>query len=154
MKRRVAITIGAFFLSVSALEQSKVAPGIRLIPGAVVPGTQPDGNSVVFTTKDGLVVMDTGRHVQHTNKILDLAAADKLPVVAIVNSHWHLDHIGGNGVIRRQFPNVKVYASGALAEARTGFLANYHHQLEDVIGKTADTEQQNRYRTEMQLIDS
>jgi glyoxylase-like metal-dependent hydrolase (beta-lactamase superfamily II) len=154
MKRLVTITTAALFLSVCALAQSEVAPGIRLFPGAVVPGTQPDGNSIVFTTKDGLVVMDTGRHVQHTNKILGLAAADKLPIVAIVNSHWHLDHIGGNGVIRHQFPNVKVYASGALADARTGFLANYHRQLEEVVSKSTDTKEQNSYRTEMQLIDS
>ena len=152
--RRLAVAFGLFAIALCAYAQSEVAPGIRWIAGAVVPGTQPDGNSVVFTTKDGLVVMDTGRHVQHTNKILDLAAADKLPIVAIVNSHWHLDHIGGNGVIRHQFPNVKVYASGALAEARTGFLANYHRQLEEVISKSTDTKEQNSYRTEMQLIDS
>jgi len=154
MKRLMTIATAVLFLSVCAYAQSEVAPGIRLIPGAVVPGTQPDGNSVVFTGKDGLVVMDTGRHVEHTKKILDLAAADKRPIVAIVNSHWHLDHIGGNGVVRHQFPKVKVYASGAFTEARTGFLANYHHQLEEVISKSTDTKEQNSYRTEMQLIDS
>src|SRR4051794_352511 len=39
-----------------------IASGVDLIAGAFVPGSQPDGNSVVFTGPNGLVVVDTGRH--------------------------------------------------------------------------------------------
>ena len=45
------------------------------------------------------------------------------PVIAIVNSHWHLDHVSGNPDIKAAYPSVKVYASGAIDGALTGFLA-------------------------------
>ena len=117
----------------------------HVIPGSFVPGQQPDGNTVVFSTPKGLVIVDTGRHREHTQKILDYSRGRK--IAAIVNTHWHLDHIGGNAL----FPNAKVYASGALEDALGGFLANYAKQLEDVITKTSGEEQE-RYRTELALI--
>lgn len=90
-----------------------------LIRGGVVPGRQPDGNSVIIEGADGVVVVDTGRHTAHSDAIL--AAADK-PVVAIVNSHWHLDHTSGNPRIKARFPQARVYASDAIDGALTGFL--------------------------------
>ena len=69
----------------------------------------------------------------HTQQIVDFANAAKKPVVAIVNSHWHLDHVGGNVLLREKYPGVRVYASGAIEDAMHGFLANYHAQVEDVI---------------------
>lgn len=116
-------------------------------------GTQPDGNSVVFTTPEGLLVLDTGRHPQHAGSILDYARSEKSPIVAVVNSHWHLDHIGGNELIRKAFPGVTIFASDSLAAARKGFLANYRMQLEEVL-KTATAEEKTRYRTEIALIDA
>src|SRR6186997_570405 len=94
-------------------ETSELAPGITLLPGHFVPGTQPDGNTIIFCAPDGLIVMDTGRHAEHTQAIIDFAKGSGLPVKAIINSHWHLDHIGGNPKLRAQFPGVRVYASNA-----------------------------------------
>ena len=131
------LVCSAFALSLHA------AP--HVIFGRFVPGQQPDGNTVVFETDDGLVVVDTGRHRAHTQQILDYAGKRK--VAAVVNTHWHLDHIGGNTL----FPGAKVYASGALEEALGGFLASYAKQLEDIITRTSGEEQQ-RYRTELALI--
>jgi len=108
-----------------------IASGVDLIPGKFVPGVQPDGNTVVFSAPKGLIVLDTGRHVEHTQAIIDFAKSQKKPIVAIINSHWHLDHIGGNLMLRREYPDVTVYASGALADARKGFLANYRKQIEN-----------------------
>lgn len=42
--------------------QSEIVPGISLIRGAFTPGHQPDGNTVVLSAPDGLIVIDTGRH--------------------------------------------------------------------------------------------
>ena len=133
------------FLICSALALSAIAAEPHVIRGKFVPGTQPDGNSVIFATSDGLVVVDTGRHRAHTQQILDYAGARK--VAAVINTHWHLDHIGGNTM----FPEAKVYASGALEGALGSFLANYAKQLEDIIAKTSGEEQE-RYRTELALI--
>ncbi|HVE73219.1 MAG TPA: MBL fold metallo-hydrolase [Thermoanaerobaculia bacterium] len=117
----------------------------HVIFGKFVPGSQPDGNSVVFATRDDLVIVDTGRHRAHTQQILDYARGKK--IAAIVNTHWHLDHIGGNAL----FGDVPVYASGAFFAAREGSLANYAKQLEEMIEKTSGDEQE-RYRTELALI--
>lgn len=100
-----------------------VAPGVWLIPGGIAPRRQPDGNTVIFAAPKGLVVMDTGRHVWQRQAILDFATAQGRPIAAIVNSHWHLDHVSGNPDLRRAYPAARVYASAAIDKALTGFLA-------------------------------
>lgn len=132
----------------------EAGPGVLLIPGSFVPGQQPDGNTVVFVGKEKLLVVDTGRHASHTEKIVALSKEMHSPVVDVVNTHWHLDHTGGNALLRREFPKVRIYASGALAEARKGFLDNYKHQLEGAIAQTSDTAQKETYTTELHLVES
>jgi glyoxylase-like metal-dependent hydrolase (beta-lactamase superfamily II) len=107
----------------SAEPVTPVAPGVSLLPGGIKPERQPDGNTVIFSASKGLIVIDTGRHAWHREAILAFARAEKQPVVAIINSHWHLDHVSGNPALRAAFPDLKVYASGAIDEALTGFLA-------------------------------
>ena len=120
-----------------------------------MPGGQPDGNSVLLEAKDGLIVIDSGRHKAHTQALLDFAAARKTPILAVVNTHWHLDHIGGNALVRREVPGVRVYASAALDDALQGFLANYAKQLKEVIaGAKEGSPEQQAYRTELGLIES
>jgi glyoxylase-like metal-dependent hydrolase (beta-lactamase superfamily II) len=100
-----------------------VAPGVWLIPGGIPPRRQPDGNTVIFEGPRGLVVMDTGRHAWHRQAILDFARAQGKPIVAIVNSHWHLDHVSGNPALKAAYPSARVYASHAIDGALAGFLA-------------------------------
>ncbi|HEV8433408.1 MAG TPA: MBL fold metallo-hydrolase, partial [Thermoanaerobaculia bacterium] len=104
--------------------------------------------------KEKLLVVDTGRHQSHTEKIVELSKKMYSPVVDVVNTHWHLDHIGGNALIRREFPKVRIYASGALGDARKGFLENYRHQLEGVIAQTSDPAQKDAYTTELHLVEA
>lgn len=152
---RVAAIVLGLAASGLAHGASALAPGVDLIPGTFVAGTQPDGNTVVFSAPAGLVVFDTGRHPEHTRKIVDFAAAAKKPVVAIVNSHWHLDHVGGNVLLRETYPGARIYASGAIEDAMHGFLANYHRQLEDAVAKAGDdTTKQASWRAELALIDA
>jgi len=148
------VLMGVFSAAAGATGQVAVAPGVDLMPGAFVPGQQPDGNTVIFRAPDGLVVMDTGRHAEHTQRIIDYAHAADLPIKAVVNSHWHLDHIGGNPRIRAAFPDVRIYASAAIDDAMHGFLADYHHQLEDALAQSKDEKQSQAWRGEIGIIDS
>jgi glyoxylase-like metal-dependent hydrolase (beta-lactamase superfamily II) len=102
-----------------------VAPGVELLRGAILPQRGPDGNTIVFDAPGGLVVVDTGRHDWHSDAILTLARERKRPVVAILNTHWHLDHSSGNGRIKAAFPDAPVYTTGAVDRvlAEDGFLA-------------------------------
>lgn len=100
-----------------------VGKGAHLILGGIEPGRSPNGNTVVFDGRSGLIVFDTGRSKAHAEKILAYAAARGRPVSAIINSHWHLDHINGNIALRDAFPNAAVYSSDAsLTEALNSFL--------------------------------
>jgi glyoxylase-like metal-dependent hydrolase (beta-lactamase superfamily II) len=102
--------------------------GITVIPGAFEPGRQPDGNTVVFDAPEGLVVLDTGRHPEHTQKILDFAKSLDRPIVAVINSHWHLDHVSGNPRLRAAHPGLKVYATNAIDGAMHDFFPKSKEQ--------------------------
>jgi glyoxylase-like metal-dependent hydrolase (beta-lactamase superfamily II) len=153
----MGIVAGSLFaLAFAAAPQPvAVAPDVTLIRGEFVPNRQPDGNTVVIDAPDGLVVFDTGRHKAHAQAIADLAKARGKPVAAIVNSHWHLDHVGGNIALRAAFPRAKVYATGAIDAALGGFLASYRRQLAQAIDQAAsDPKAQESYRAELALIDA
>src|SRR6188768_3665348 len=98
-------------------------PAPKLIPGQFALDRNPDGNTIVFEDARGLVVVDSGRHKEHQAAILDYAKARGKPIVAIVNTHWHLDHSGGNQELRAAFPDARIYTSNAVAGALDGFLA-------------------------------
>jgi glyoxylase-like metal-dependent hydrolase (beta-lactamase superfamily II) len=132
-----------------------LAPGIDLIPGDFTPGTQPDGNTVVIRGSDGLLVFDTGRHRNHTQAIIDLARRHGEPVKVIVNSHWHLDHVGGNPWLRSEYPDARVYASGAIDAALHGFLADYRATLRKQLDEAkGDAVKQAGLRDELAIIDA
>ncbi len=131
-----------------------LAPGVSLLRGAFAPGTQPDGNTVVLRGPEGLVVIDTGRHAEHTQKIIDYARAAGVPVTAVINTHWHLDHVGGNPRLRGAFPGLRVYASGAIRGAATGFLASYRNDLETAIAKASGETERAPLRAELALVDA
>lgn len=99
-----------------------LAEGAWWIPGGFPPRRQPDGNTVVFRGPEGLVVLDTGRHRWHREAILAFAKAEGAPIAAIVNSHWHLDHVSGNPDLKAAYTGAKVYASDAIDGALAGFL--------------------------------
>ena len=109
-------------------------PAYHLIPGAVPADKGPDGNTVVLDAPEGLIVVDTGRHPEHAQAILDYAKARKRPIAAIVKTHWHLDHTTGNWDIRRAFPGVQVYASTALDGALATYLKQSGAQAEAAQG--------------------
>lgn len=132
-----------------------LAAGVEFVPGRFVPGEQPDGNTLVFDGAGGLIVFDTGRHAAHTQAIIDYAKARTLPVVAVFNSHWHLDHVGGNAMLRKTFPGVRIHASDAIEGAMHGFLANYRAQIVDILAKPGGAAaQQAALRDELALIDA
>jgi glyoxylase-like metal-dependent hydrolase (beta-lactamase superfamily II) len=146
--------------SACASAASLIAPDTYLIEGKTTPNSQPDGNSIVIVAPKGLIVFDTGRHKEHTQQILDFAHTQTQPIAAIINSHWHLDHVGGNPLLHAAFPDIVVYASSAIDGARKGFLADYRAHLVTEIAQSANgplpakpPEGQASMRAEIALID-
>jgi len=99
------------------------APDLHLIEGTFSTAIGPDGNTVVFDAPDGLVVVDAGRHVTHSDKILAYARERGLPITVIVNTHWHLDHATGNQDLTAVYPDARLYTTRAVEGALDGFLA-------------------------------
>jgi glyoxylase-like metal-dependent hydrolase (beta-lactamase superfamily II) len=130
----------------------EIAPGVSLVTGQFTRGQQPDGNSVVLHGGEGTIIIDTGRHVQHTQRVIAAATKSGAKPVAVINTHWHLDHIGGNALIRQRYANVTVLASGALADARKGFLAGYRAELAKMAA-SVPPEKSAGVRAEIALID-
>ena len=95
----------------------EIAPDAFLIAGAILPNRGPDGNTVIFSGSSGLVVVDTGRHPWHADGILNFARERKQSIVAIVNTHWHLDHSTGNRLLKAAHPQAKVYTTRAVDRA-------------------------------------
>jgi glyoxylase-like metal-dependent hydrolase (beta-lactamase superfamily II) len=100
-----------------------IAPHTFEIAGEMIPGHEPDGNTYILESTKGLTVIDTGRHESHRRKIERFAEQRHATIVAVINSHWHLDHVSGNIGLRKAYPGIKVYGSGAINNALTGFLA-------------------------------
>jgi glyoxylase-like metal-dependent hydrolase (beta-lactamase superfamily II) len=100
-----------------------IAPHTFEIVGEMIPGHQPDGNTYILESNQGFTVIDTGRHESHRKKIELFAEQKHRPIVAVINSHWHLDHVSGNVGLRKAYPGIKVYGSGAINDALSGFLA-------------------------------
>lgn len=149
-----AATLLALPCALPAATTVAIADGVTLVPGHAEAGQQPDGNSVLIATRDGYVVVDTGRRATHAQKLVDFAKEDDEPIVAIVNTHWHLDHVSGNPLLRAAFPGAHVYASDAINGAMSGFLAHYRGQLEGEIAKAPDAPASAGYREEIARIDA
>ena len=83
-----------------------LGPGAFLFPAAV--------NSLVFTQGDthgdGVLVVDTGLDGAHARKLLRALEARSLTPTAVLNTHSHADHHGGNATILKTFPGLPIFA--------------------------------------------
>lgn len=118
---RMLLIAAAILAAPGCAEAVALPEGYALVPGSFEPGRQPDGNSVLIDAPEGLIVVDTGRHPEHQAAILAEAAGR--PVAAIVNTHWHLDHSGGNAELRQAHSAAAIVTSRAVEGALGGFLA-------------------------------
>ena len=120
--RHALAMVAACLLAACATAPESEPLGHHLIPGTFEPNRGPDGNSVFLDAPDGLILVDTGRHPAHRDRLLGYARARGRPIVAILNTHWHLDHSTGNGELRAAFPDAPLYATTAIEGALAGFL--------------------------------
>ena len=120
--RSALLALGVLSASCSAASPGTLA--FQLIAGSVPLDKGPDGNSIILDAPGGLIVVDTGRHPEHSAKILAVARERGRPIAAIVNTHWHLDHTTGNLDLRQAYPAAQVYGTNAI----DGALATYLKQ--------------------------
>lgn len=133
-----------------------LAEGVHFRAGTFEPGRQPDGNSLLLRGREGWIVVDTGRHPAHASAIVDAVRGSGRPLMAIVNTHWHLDHVSGNAPLREAYPSVAVHAAARIeTEMETGgFLAGYRRQLDELLRTRPDDPQAGGWRAEIARIDT
>jgi glyoxylase-like metal-dependent hydrolase (beta-lactamase superfamily II) len=118
------------------------APTWHVVAGGFTPGRGPDGNSIFLDASEGLILVDTGRHPAHQESLLEHARQSGRPIAAIVNTHWHLDHSGGNAEIRAVFPDAPLYASTAIEGALTGFFVQSRARVAEYLDSSQASAEQ------------
>ena len=119
---RTAIAFSSLALAACATVSTEPPTAWHLIPGSFEPNRGPDGTSGFLDAPDGLILVDTGRHPAHRDKLLGYARERGRPIAAIANTHWHLDHSTGNAELRAAYPAAPLYATNAIDGALAGFL--------------------------------
>lgn len=106
--------------------------GVFWLQGRHAAGAQPDGNSILLRGPGGWVLVDSGRHAGHTQALLDFmqTPGQGSEPPSVINTHWHLDHLGGNALLREALPGLRSYASGAVDTALNGWLSDYRTELQ------------------------
>ena len=89
------------------MELIRLAEGVHYLRGAV--------NCGLVETENGLLAVDTGLDRGAANRILRAAEELGRPIVAILNTHAHADHHGGNAQLVRRL-GVPVHAPAVEAE--------------------------------------
>lgn len=127
---RMPIFALAALAGLSCALAQPAATGYHVVPGSLEPNRGPDGNSIFLDAPAGLILIDTGRHPEHRDRLLAYVRERGRSVVAIVNTHWHLDHSTGNAELRAAFPEAPLYASNAIDGALAGFLARSRESVQ------------------------
>ncbi len=68
-----------------------------------------EGNALFIVNEEDVVVVDSGLLPSSARIMADeLAKLTAKPVRFVVNTHWHNDHVGGNGVFRERWPGAQI----------------------------------------------
>ena len=94
------LLVGAAF----AQDFSKVQVKVEKVAGSVYMLTGAGGNIGVSVGEDGIVIVDD-QYAPMADKIqAALKGISDKPVRFVINTHWHMDHVGGNAYFQRQGP--------------------------------------------------
>jgi glyoxylase-like metal-dependent hydrolase (beta-lactamase superfamily II) len=145
MNPKLLRTLAAAGLAAACAHVAAPRDDVHLIPGRFTPDVGPDGNTEIFPGPDGLVVVDTGRHPEHSRKILEYARERGAPIAAIVNTHWHFDHVTGNGDLMAAYPDATLYATRGMATVLAGRIGESADRVEEGL-KRADIDDARRAR--------
>ncbi|MGH7471158.1 MAG: MBL fold metallo-hydrolase [Longimicrobiales bacterium] len=122
MKRiiyRLASAIAPIMACASPLAAQLQMSGQRLQDDVFVISGYKNGNILVVRSADGLLLVDaqSARRVPEADSVLRTLVG-ALPVRWIVNTHYHSDHVGGNGFFRTRGARVIAHTSVAVEAAK------------------------------------
>jgi len=77
-----------------AAETQQVAPGVWVLLGS-------NGNVLIVPDDKGTLIVDDQRDTDHDEIVKAVGQVSKTPIRYVVNTHWHLDHAGGNAAFAK-----------------------------------------------------
>jgi cyclase len=114
----------------SHIDVQKIATGVYAAIRTEPPGLFFDCNSIFLINDADVIVVDT--NITPSSARASLAALMKLtnkPVSAVINTHWHDDHITGNQVYRDAFPSAQFIAQSSTMQDLPTIGASNRKQL-------------------------
>ena len=101
--------------------RTELAPGIFLFATPGYGDVGLDGNSIVVSSRDGVLVFDTNGTPSASAAVLtEIRKITDQPVKWIVNSHWHWDHWYGTETYQQAFPEVRIVSHEKNRQAMIG----------------------------------
>jgi glyoxylase-like metal-dependent hydrolase (beta-lactamase superfamily II) len=117
----------------------KVADGVYA--AIAKPGGLASGNAGFIVGDDGVLMVDTFFTPAAVEELIDAIAAEtKLPIKYAVNTHYHLDHTGGNQVLAAR--GVPIIAQDKLIEWQTTKNRRFLPGAEELQKRRADVAKQ------------
>ena len=90
----------------------KVGEGIYAFISPEINSPIVSSNCVAVIGDDGVLVVDAGRFTTLTRRMIaDIRKLTDKPIRYVVNTHWHMDHVMGNGAIQEAFPDVVILST-------------------------------------------
>jgi cyclase len=90
------------------------------------------GNGVAIIGPEGVFFIDTYIQTNYAEEAIQtLKKITKLPVTYVLNTHWHYDHVMGNAIFKKAYPNCKIIMQDS----------TYAYMISKVIPKIATTKQ-------------
>lgn len=105
-----------------------LAPGVFAFISPETSGPIPSGNVLAVVGDDGVLVVDSGRFPTLARRMIaEIRRRTDKPVRFLVHTHWHLDHIVGDGELRKAFPGIRFVSTDftrrKMIEKQVGYLA-------------------------------
>jgi cyclase len=107
----------------------EVAPNIYAFVSNNTTHSCEDGNTTVIITDEGVVVVDAPSTYLSEKHLAEIRKLTNKPVVYLINTHFHADHVFGNHVYKDAYPGLHIIAQDytkAASEHRNPYvLAHY-----------------------------
>lgn len=93
-------------------ELTKISDGVYSFIAPESDSGVVQSNCTVIIGQDAALMVDTGQFPSLAKRMVaDIKQFTDKPVRYVVNTHWHFDHVWGNGVVREAFPGVAIVST-------------------------------------------
>jgi len=114
----------------------QLADGVYMIRHPDAPDTFPQGNTTVIIGKRGALVVDSCLLPSAAKQdIAQIKQWTSKPVLWLLNTHWHNDHVEGNGAYRDAFPGINIVAHYQTVRQIAGYIPKYPSRFPVIVAR-------------------